>query len=306
MDRNEYNRICQCKSAKEIWRLLEITHEGTNQVKESKINLLVHNYELFSMKETETIVEMITRFTDIVNGLEALGKTYKESEKVMKILRSLPSKWHTKVTAIQEAKDLTSISFLSIGRPAANHSKRWSTPLTPFRKWRALEEAIPTLHCLASRGQEPPLLRIRHFRPQRPHPFHLLRVECPLTLLNANTRREEHRLLHPLIHLYVTLQLRGSGLQALQSHLSICSLILKPQPILNILLASHRKPSSRGLWSPYLPLRAIQIVEPDHSIPSFILTLRPCHSSQSFKIHLDCPRGTISSTLWLPGSSFTP
>ena len=92
MDRNEYNRICQRKSAKEIWRLLEITHEGTNQVKESKINLLVHNYELFSMKENETIVEMITRFTDIVNGFEALGKTYKESEKVMKILRSLPSK----------------------------------------------------------------------------------------------------------------------------------------------------------------------------------------------------------------------
>ena len=61
------------------------------------------------MKETETIVEMITRFTDIVNGLEALGKTYKESEKVMKILRSLPSKWHTKVTVIQEAKDLTKL-----------------------------------------------------------------------------------------------------------------------------------------------------------------------------------------------------
>ena len=27
----------------------------------------------------------------------------------MKILRSLPSKWHTKVTAIQEAKDLTKL-----------------------------------------------------------------------------------------------------------------------------------------------------------------------------------------------------
>ncbi|KAL6323213.1 hypothetical protein AAG906_029220 [Vitis piasezkii] len=52
---------------------------------------------------------MITRFTDIVNGLEALGKTYKESEKVMKILRSLPSKWHTKITAIQEAKYLTKL-----------------------------------------------------------------------------------------------------------------------------------------------------------------------------------------------------
>ena len=109
MDRNEYNRICQCKSAKEIWKLIEITHEGTNQVKESKINLLVHNYELFSMKENETIVEMITRFTDIVNGLETLGKTHKESEKVMKILRSLPSKWHTKVITIREPKDLTKL-----------------------------------------------------------------------------------------------------------------------------------------------------------------------------------------------------
>ena len=52
------------------------------------------------MKENKIIVDMITRFTDIVNGLEALEKTYKESEKVMTTLRSLPSKWHTKVTAI--------------------------------------------------------------------------------------------------------------------------------------------------------------------------------------------------------------
>ena len=61
------------------------------------------------MKDNETIIEMITRFTDIVNGIEALRKIYKEFEKVMKILRSLPSKWHTKVIAIQEAKDLTKL-----------------------------------------------------------------------------------------------------------------------------------------------------------------------------------------------------
>ena len=87
MDKNEYNRICQCKSAKEIWRLLEVTHEGTNQVKESKINLLVHSYELFFMKDNETIVEMITRFIDIVNDLEALENNYKKSEKAFSLLR---------------------------------------------------------------------------------------------------------------------------------------------------------------------------------------------------------------------------
>ena len=34
IDRNEYSRVCQCKSTKEIWILLEVTHERTNPVKE--------------------------------------------------------------------------------------------------------------------------------------------------------------------------------------------------------------------------------------------------------------------------------
>ena len=66
------------------------------------------------MKDNETIVEMITRFINIVNGIEALGKTYKELEMVMKILRSLPSKWDANVTVIQEAKDLTKLHVRKI------------------------------------------------------------------------------------------------------------------------------------------------------------------------------------------------
>ncbi|WKA10986.1 hypothetical protein VitviT2T_028524 [Vitis vinifera] len=54
---------------------------------------------------------MFSRFLVIVNKLEALGKTFTEVEKVMKILRSLPRKWETKVTTIQEAKDLTKLSL---------------------------------------------------------------------------------------------------------------------------------------------------------------------------------------------------
>ena len=110
IDRNEFNCVWKCKLAKEIWRLLENTHEGTNQVKESTINILVHDYELFSMKDFESIVEMFSRFMVIMNELEALGKTYIEVEKIMKILKvSTTKKWEIKVTAIQEAKDLTKL-----------------------------------------------------------------------------------------------------------------------------------------------------------------------------------------------------
>ena len=52
----------------------------------------MHDYELFSMKDFESIIEMFSRFMVIVNELEALGKTYTEAEEVMKILRSLPKK----------------------------------------------------------------------------------------------------------------------------------------------------------------------------------------------------------------------
>ena len=34
---DEYTRISKCESAKEIWDALQIAHEGTNQVKQSRI-----------------------------------------------------------------------------------------------------------------------------------------------------------------------------------------------------------------------------------------------------------------------------
>lgn len=111
IDANEYNKISSCSSAKEIWDKLEIIHEGTKQVRETRINMLVHNYELFRMKENKNISEMYARFTTLVNDLTALGKMYTMKEKVMKILRCLPRSWREKVTAIFEARDLEKLTL---------------------------------------------------------------------------------------------------------------------------------------------------------------------------------------------------
>ena len=97
--------------AKQIWDKLEVTHEGTNQVKESRINMLVHDYEMFSMEIDESIPSMFTRFTNIINALKSLGKSYTNGEMVRKIIRSLPKGWQPKVTAIQEAKDLNTLEL---------------------------------------------------------------------------------------------------------------------------------------------------------------------------------------------------
>src|SRR2546430_7463031 len=55
LERNEFNRVSNCETAHEILHILEVTHEGTSRVKESKIFVLLHKFKLFTMNEGESI-----------------------------------------------------------------------------------------------------------------------------------------------------------------------------------------------------------------------------------------------------------
>ncbi|GAV73846.1 zf-CCHC domain-containing protein/UBN2 domain-containing protein [Cephalotus follicularis] len=54
---------------------------------------------------------MFTHFTTIINSLKNLGKSYSNQELVRKILRYLPKSWTPKVTVIEEAKDLSTLTL---------------------------------------------------------------------------------------------------------------------------------------------------------------------------------------------------
>ncbi|KAG8500661.1 hypothetical protein CXB51_004147 [Gossypium anomalum] len=88
-----------------------IHHEGTSQVKKSKLGILTLDYETFKMKPKEDIKEMSDQFTMIINGLKFYGKTYPNEEVVRKVLYSLPTSWDPKVTAIEDAKSLKILSL---------------------------------------------------------------------------------------------------------------------------------------------------------------------------------------------------
>ena len=55
---DEYTRIFDCESGKKIWDALQVAPEGTSQVKQSRVELLMRKYELFEMGDKETIMEM--------------------------------------------------------------------------------------------------------------------------------------------------------------------------------------------------------------------------------------------------------
>ena len=111
LPRKEFERIFMCNTAKEIWKTLLVTHQGNNQVKENKIDLVVQQYEQFSIPEDETIDSAFARFNTIITSLKALDEGYSSKNYVRKFLRALHPKWRAKVTAIEESKNLATLSL---------------------------------------------------------------------------------------------------------------------------------------------------------------------------------------------------
>ncbi|GKF09516.1 hypothetical protein Tco_0043740 [Tanacetum coccineum] len=100
-----------CKTAKEIWDALLITQQGNSQVKDNKIDLLVQQYEQFTISEEESIDNGFATFNTIITSLKALDEGFSSKNYVRKFLRALNPKWRAKVTSIEELKDLISLSL---------------------------------------------------------------------------------------------------------------------------------------------------------------------------------------------------
>jgi len=111
---DEFFRVSQRSSAKEMWDVLEVTHEGTNDVKRARKHALIQEYKLFRMQLGESIADVQKRFTHIVNHLIGIGKQFDKEELNIKILKCLDRSWQPKVTAISETRDLTTLTTVAL------------------------------------------------------------------------------------------------------------------------------------------------------------------------------------------------
>ncbi|KAA3483385.1 zf-CCHC domain-containing protein/UBN2 domain-containing protein [Gossypium australe] len=123
---NEYSRVSSCSNVNEIWDKLKVTHEGTSQVKKSKVGILTLSYETFKTEPKEDIKAISDRFTIIINGLKSYGETYPTEEVVRNILRSLAKSWEANVTVIEEAKNLETLTLDKIIDSLFTHEMRLS------------------------------------------------------------------------------------------------------------------------------------------------------------------------------------
>ena len=110
----EFKKISSTETAKEEWTILRTTYEGTKAIKDSKLQRLTTSFEEIKMKEDKSFNEFYAKLKDIVKSTFNLGEHIPKPKIVRKVLRSLPERFHTKIIAIEESKDIDIIPLTKL------------------------------------------------------------------------------------------------------------------------------------------------------------------------------------------------
>ncbi|XP_074351905.1 uncharacterized protein LOC141691057 [Apium graveolens] len=70
LDGDMFDNIINCKAAKDIWDTIQVICNGTEQVRENKIKLLIQQYEHIHFKEGDSLNDTFSRFKKLLNGLK--------------------------------------------------------------------------------------------------------------------------------------------------------------------------------------------------------------------------------------------
>ena len=91
-----------CTSAKEIWDKLKNVYEENSKVKGAKMQTYQRQFEHLKMKEDQDIAAYFIRVNEIVNTMRGIGENIDSSMIVQNILKSLPMRFESKISALEE------------------------------------------------------------------------------------------------------------------------------------------------------------------------------------------------------------
>jgi hypothetical protein len=98
----EFNKVCNVEVAKKIWDTLRKAHEGTDEVRQGKMDLLQGELEHFVMHDEETMRQMYDRLMILVSDIRSLGSMEWDEHKVTKkMLRAFTPRNPTLATMIR-------------------------------------------------------------------------------------------------------------------------------------------------------------------------------------------------------------
>lgn len=78
------------------------------------------------MKEEETVQQCITRVLAVVNQIRGMESELKDADVVLKVMRSLSSRFVHAVTSIEEARDMSKVSLDELRGSLQAHDARFN------------------------------------------------------------------------------------------------------------------------------------------------------------------------------------
>ncbi|XP_039135714.1 uncharacterized protein LOC120273134 [Dioscorea cayenensis subsp. rotundata] len=105
------DRIAEAETAHQAWEIIKRQHEGSSKMVSVRKQALRQSFETLQMEDNESVQSYWARVVTIVNQVRGLGHKLSEAEVVSKVLRSLAPKFDYVAVAMEESRDLSTLTL---------------------------------------------------------------------------------------------------------------------------------------------------------------------------------------------------
>ena len=109
-----FTRIMTCETPKEALDKLKEMYMGSDRTRQMQVLNLKRDFEVLRMKDNESIKEYVDRLMEVVNKIRLLGADLTDQRVVEKVLVSFPERFESKISSLEDSKDLTKISLAEL------------------------------------------------------------------------------------------------------------------------------------------------------------------------------------------------
>ncbi|XP_040940040.1 uncharacterized protein [Gossypium hirsutum] len=109
-----FTRIMACDSPKQAWDKLKEEFQGSEKTRQQQLINLRRDFENLRMKESETVKQYADRIMATVNNIRLLGDDFSDQKVVEKVITTLPEKYESKISSLEDSRDLSTIPLTDL------------------------------------------------------------------------------------------------------------------------------------------------------------------------------------------------